>query len=94
MQSEINNAWMTLSEAITHWRPVGEWYYAPDYDRLLRLVKRSGIETQKRGKYLTFRLLDLQAKLIQQHDMKNLLQAGRGDWYTRARAREQERGMR
>jgi len=45
VQNEMNNEWVTISEAIKIWRA------APGYDSLYRLVKRSGIETRRRGKY-------------------------------------------
>jgi hypothetical protein len=73
--------WITLTEAIAAWRG------APSYDHLFRLVKRSKIETRKRGKYLTFRLADLQAYLSCQHDVQVVAQMIRGDWYTRQQQR-------
>lgn len=75
--------WITLAEAIVAWRD------APSYDHLFHLVKRSKIETRRRGKYLTFRLADLQAYLSWQHDVQAVAQMIRGDWYTRQQRRIQ-----
>ena len=81
MMNNQHNAdeWITIAEALAQWRT------APHYDMVYRLVKQSKIETRKRGKYLTFRLADLQTKLSWQDDMRQLAQAVQGDWYTRSR---------
>jgi len=61
MQNEISNhEWITIPEAI------GSWRAAPGYDRLYSMIKRSSIEARRRGRYLTFRLADLQEKCAQQ----------------------------
>ncbi len=83
MQNETNTEWVTISEAIKGWRA------APGYDRLYHMVKGSGIETRRRGKYLTFRLADLQAQLDRQQFFQELAKGMTGDWYTRSLAREQ-----
>jgi DNA primase len=83
-EASHENDWTTIPEAINRLRG----YY--DYDSLYRLVKRSGIETRRRGKYLTFRLADLWAWQERRQFFESLADARRGDWYTRARLREQE----
>lgn len=77
--------WLTIPEVLKRWQS------APGYDSLFRLIKRSKIETRHRGKYLTFRLVDLQAYLAWQQDVRTLAQMAQGDWYSRALAREQQR---
>ena len=77
--------WLTIPEVLKRWRG------APGYDSLFRLIKRSKIETGRRGKFLTLRMADLQAYLMRQHDAHALAQMIRGDWYTRASTREQQR---
>lgn len=57
MQNETND-WVTIAEAIERWRA------APRYETLHRMVKRSGIETRRCGKYLTFRLADQPLNLL------------------------------
>ncbi len=83
MSNETNTEWVTISEAIKRWRA------APGYDRRYRMVKRSGIETRRRGNYLTFRLADLQIQLDRQQFFRELAKAMTGDWYTRSPAHEQ-----
>jgi len=83
VQNETNNDWVTIAFAIRSWRAT------PSYDALYRMVKRSGIETRRRGKYLTFRLADLRVYLDWQHDVRVLAHMVGGDWYTRSLAREQ-----
>ncbi len=78
MHNETSNDWVTIAEAIEHWRG------APSYDRLHRIIKRSGIETRRRGKYLTFRLTDLWAQLNRQQFFQELAKGITGDWYTRS----------
>jgi hypothetical protein len=53
------------------------------------MVKRSGIETRRRGKYLTFRLANLQAQLDRQQFFQELAKGMTSDWYTKSLAREQ-----
>jgi len=83
VQNETNNEWVTIAEAIKRWRAV------PSYGTLYRMVKRSGIETRRRGKYLIFRLADLQAQLARQQFFQELIKGMTSDWYTRSLAREQ-----
>jgi hypothetical protein len=92
MMKEASNPaddWVTIPEAIDRWRGATV-SAAPGYETLYRLVKRSGIETRRRGKYLTFRLADLWAWQERRQFFESLADAKRGDWYTRARLREQE----
>jgi hypothetical protein len=60
------------------------WRAAPSYDQLYSMIKRSGIETRRRGRYLTFRLADLQEQLDLQQFFRELAKGMRGDWYTRS----------
>jgi hypothetical protein len=79
----MDHEWVTISEALDMWRG------APGYDRLYYLVKASKIETRRAGKYLTFRLVDLQEVLARQSFFQELAKGMKGDWYTRQREREQ-----